>query len=211
MYGKCVSIHLLVLIQSFPNTGALITCANNFPESRGSVLGLLKGLIGLSGAIITQLYHAFYADNSKAVILLIAWLPPVICLVFLPTIRVKKIVQQPSEVKVFYNFLYISLDLAGSLLVIIILQNKFSFTRIEYAGSASIVLILLFLPLVIVIKEELKLWKIKDQSLNNPSQLEMVIEDAPATSEGCGFLHEQYIQATVQRRRLYDTTSNFQH
>lgn len=94
-----------------------------------------------------------------------------------------KIVQQPSEVKVFYNFLYISLCLAGSLLVRIILQNKFGVTRIEYAGSASIVLILLFLPLVIVIKEELKLWKIKDQSLNNPSQLEMVIEDAPATSE----------------------------
>ena len=91
-----------------------------------------------------------------------------------------KIVQQPSEVKVLYNFLYISLGLAESLLVIIILQKKFSFTRIEYA---SIVLILLFLPLVIVIKEELKLWKIKDQSLNNPSQLEMVIEDAPATSE----------------------------
>ncbi|KAL4605572.1 hypothetical protein ACB092_09G038900 [Castanea dentata] len=162
---------------------ALITCVNNFPESCGSVLGLLKGFSGLSGAIITQLYHAFYGDNSKAAILLIAWLPPIICLVFLPTIRVMKIVQQPSEVKVFYNFLYISLGLAGSLLVIIILQNKFSFTRIEFAGSASIILILLFLPLVIVIKEELKLWKIKDQSLNNPSQLEMVIEDAPATSE----------------------------
>ena len=112
--------------------------------------------------------------------MLIAWLPPIICLVFLPAIRVMKIVQQPSEVKVFYNFLYISLGLAESLLVIIILQKKFSFTRIEYA---SIVLILLFLPLVIIIKEELKLWKIKDQSLNNPSQLEMVIEDAPATSE----------------------------
>lgn len=45
---------------------------------------------------------------------------------------VMKIVKQPSEVKVFYNFLYISLGLAGTLLVIIILQSKFSFTRIEY-------------------------------------------------------------------------------
>ncbi|KAM4090097.1 hypothetical protein ACJW30_09G033300 [Castanea mollissima] len=183
VWQMCLYTFIGANSQSFPNTGALITCVNNFPESCGSVLGLLKGFSGLSGAIITQLYHAFYGDNSKAVILLIALLPPIICLVFLPTIRVMKIVLQLSEVKVFYNFLYMSLGLAGSLLVIIILQNKFSFTRIEYAGSASIVLILLFLPLVIVIKEELKLWKIKDQSLNNPSQLEMVIEDAPATSE----------------------------
>ncbi|KAK3226612.1 hypothetical protein Dsin_006474 [Dipteronia sinensis] len=39
---------------SFPNTGSLVTCVKNFPESRGLVIGLLKGLIGLSEILAPQ-------------------------------------------------------------------------------------------------------------------------------------------------------------
>ncbi|XP_021289741.1 protein NUCLEAR FUSION DEFECTIVE 4-like [Herrania umbratica] len=127
----CLYMWIAANSQSFPNTGALVTCVKNFPESRGCVLGLLKGFIGLSGAIMTQ-------------------------------------------------FLYIALGLAGFIMIVIILQNRLSFTRIEYIGSASVVLILLLLPLVIVIKEEFNVWASKTQASSTHSQLNVVIENPPA-------------------------------
>ncbi|KAH7512015.1 uncharacterized protein LOC107431968 [Ziziphus jujuba] len=180
VWQMCLYICIGANSLSFPNTGALVTCVKNFPESRGIVIGLLKGLIGLSGAILTQLYHAIYGDDSKALVLLIAWLPAIVPLVFLPTIRIMKGIQQANQLKVFCKFLYISLGLAGSLMIIIIVQNRFSFKRIEYAGSAALVLALLFLTLAVVVSEELKSWKHKKQILNETSQFDVNTENPPA-------------------------------
>ncbi|MCD9645555.1 hypothetical protein HAX54_034553 [Datura stramonium] len=176
VWQMCFYICIGASSQTFANTGALVTCVKNFPESRGIVLGLLKGFVGLSGAIITQLYHAFYGNDVKSLVLLIGWLPSVVSCFFLQTVRVMKVDTQANELRIFYKLLFISLGLAGFIMVVIVVQNKVSFTRLEYAGSAAVVLILLFAPLILVFKEEFNLWKCKQQILHSPPQVKVVTE-----------------------------------
>ncbi|KAI6676564.1 hypothetical protein NL676_037360 [Syzygium grande] len=134
VWQMCVYICVGANSQNFANTGSLVTCVKNFPENRGIMLGLMKGFVGLSGAMMTQIYFAIYGDDSKSLILLIEWLPAVISIVFVYTIRPMKLSTHPNELKV-------------------------SFSHWAYVASAVAVCALTFLPLGIAVREEWAAWK----------------------------------------------------
>ncbi|KAL6654289.1 hypothetical protein ACP70R_007754 [Stipagrostis hirtigluma subsp. patula] len=171
--------------QAFAGTGALITCVKNFPESRGAVLGLLKGYVGLSSAILAQLYLAVYGGgDAKSLVLLIAWLPAAVSVVFLGTVRVMPPYRpRPSRGRggdVFLCLLYISVALATYILVMIVVQRQASFSRAAYAASAAGLLLLLFLPLAVVVRQEYRIKKELEESLRETSTTVTVVEKSTA-------------------------------
>ncbi|KAK1682050.1 hypothetical protein QYE76_042898 [Lolium multiflorum] len=178
----CLYIFVGANSQSFANTGALVTCVKNFPESRGVVLGILKGFVGLSGAVYTQLYLAFYGDDAKSLILLIAWLPAAISVVFVHTIRIMPYPRrrggQETSVDPFFCFLYISIGLACYLLVMIVVQKQFAFSHAAYAIAATALLIVLFLPLCVVIKQEYKIHREREIDAANEPPPTITVADA---------------------------------
>ncbi|KAK9913132.1 hypothetical protein M0R45_036956 [Rubus argutus] len=162
VWHMCMYMGIGANSHTFTNTGVLVTCVKNFPKSRGVVIGLLKSYSSISAAVVAQLYHAVYGDDTKHFTLVVAWLPTAISFAFIGTIRIMKVSSRSSnELKAFYNFLYLSLGLALFLLVIIIVEKRVRFHQREYAGTAAIVLFLLFLPLAVVIMEEYKVWESK--------------------------------------------------
>jgi hypothetical protein len=173
----CIYICVGANSQSFTNTCALVTCVKNFPESRGITLGLLKSFTGLSGAIFAQLYLAIYGDNAKSLVLLIAWLPVAVSLLFghavriMPYPRCSRSSSTATTNRAFYRFLYISIALAGFLLVMIVVQQRISFSHAAYAVSGAAVLLLLFLPLTVVVNQEYRILKELEESLQEPPTL----------------------------------------
>ncbi|KAH7446275.1 hypothetical protein KP509_01G049600 [Ceratopteris richardii] len=112
--------------QTFVNTAVLVACVKNFPLSRGIVLGLTKGCIGLSGAVFVQIYHAIYGQDTTDMILFLAWLPSLIILLFMFFIRRMDIDLKENHDRHFFFLLYLALALAGFLTVAIILENALS-------------------------------------------------------------------------------------
>ncbi|RWW74497.1 hypothetical protein BHE74_00017557 [Ensete ventricosum] len=61
------------------NTAVLVTCIRNFRRNRGPVSGILKGYVGLSTAIFTDICSALFADNPAAFLLMLAVVPAAVC------------------------------------------------------------------------------------------------------------------------------------
>ena len=167
VWHMCLYICIGANSQPFINTGALVTSIKNYPESRGILIGVLKGYTGLSGAVVTQVYHALYGEDPKSLILLVGVIPAVVCLIFLPTMRIMNAPRQPNELTLLYHFLYTSLGLAGFLMIMIIIEKMTTFTQSQYGGSAAVVLSLLFLPIAFVIRDEYRAWKGKRKAIKN--------------------------------------------
>ncbi|KAL5725561.1 hypothetical protein ACHQM5_008695 [Ranunculus cassubicifolius] len=173
VWQMCLYICIGANSQNFANTGVLVTCLNNFPEGRGIMLGLLKGFTGLSGAFMTQIYLAVYGNDSKSLLLLIAWFPAAISVAFVYTIRTIKVVRGKDEIKVFYHFLYVALSIAFFSMVMTILQKQYKFSHGEFVASAATLCCLLLVPLLIAVREERLLLVQKNQDLKPPNEIKV--------------------------------------
>ncbi|CAK9150143.1 unnamed protein product [Ilex paraguariensis] len=135
-------------------TAVLVTNMRNFPLSRGTVAGILKGYVGLSAAVFTEVYTMVLSGSASKLLLFLTLGVPIICLAMMYFIQP---CTPPSgeDSSVHVHFLFTqgaSLALAIYLLTTTILKDILSFNDVVSYTLVAVMIILLISPLAIPIK-----------------------------------------------------------
>ncbi|CAB4311314.1 unnamed protein product [Prunus armeniaca] len=169
----CLFMFLAAHAQTFYNTANVVTGVHNFSEYGGTIVGIMKGFLGLSSAILVQVYDTFCKGKPSTFLLMLALLPASVSILFMPLVRIYEAHRADTDKKYLNAFSAFALLIAAYLMVIIILENIFSFT--SWASIATFIALLVVLitsPLGIATKaqkfESNRLTVTLDPLLENP-------------------------------------------
>ncbi|WJX55756.1 hypothetical protein P8452_41488 [Trifolium repens] len=134
------------------NTAVLVTCMRNFSKNRGPISGILKGYVGLSTAIFTDICTALFSSDPSKFLLMLTIVPAIICFIaaiFLhETPPASTSTEENQETKFFNVFNLIAVTVAVYLLAFDITgPHKHVISLIFTIG----LLILLAMPLLVPI------------------------------------------------------------
>nr|GEV38338.1 protein nuclear fusion defective 4-like [Tanacetum cinerariifolium] len=153
LWVLCVCIFVGTNGETYFNTGALVSGVQNFPKSRGPVVGILKGFAGLSGAILTQIYTIFNFPDQASVIFVVAVGPTIVITSVMFIIRpVGGHRQARQSDSTSFFFLYgVCVILAAYLLGVLILQDIANLNQTTIIWLTIGLLMLVLLPVAIPI------------------------------------------------------------
>lgn len=137
--------------QTFLNTTNVVTGLRNFPQYSGTIIGIMKGFLGLSGAILIQLYHTFFDGDPATFLLMLACLPAFISLFFMFLLRIYE-VQDCDYKKQLDVFSVVTAIIVVYLMFIIVLQNFVSLPYWARVFTFVVLMVLLASPFGIAVK-----------------------------------------------------------
>ncbi|CAM6029741.1 unnamed protein product [Sphagnum balticum] len=158
------------------STAVLVTCLRNFPHSRGTVAGILKGFMGLSAAIFTQIFISLLSYNSEWLLLLLAIGPGLVCLVamlFIRPVSPASLIKDKDEHGKFLFIHLVCIVLALYLLSITFVENLLNVNPLASKIFTAIMAIFLIAPLGVPMKSLMDgSWDVKTTSLLDKENLD---------------------------------------
>lgn len=116
-------------------------------------MGILKGFLGLSGAILIQLYDTLFEGKPSTFILMLAVTPTLVSLVLMTLVRIYEQNNSASYDKLHLNaFSVIALSTAAYLMIVILLENIFGLPLSARIVGFILLLLLLSSPLEVAIR-----------------------------------------------------------
>jgi len=173
----CVLIFVGTNSATYFNTASLVTCIQNFPTSRGPMVGILKGFLGLTSAILTQIYAVMHTTDEAKLVLMVAVGPALVAIAMMFVVRPVGGHKQarPSDKQSFMFVYTICLLLASYLAVVKLAQDFLRPSDSVVKLLTAILFVLLISPIAIPV------------ALTITSKSELSMEDAllsePLTAE----------------------------
>ncbi|KAF5734722.1 protein NUCLEAR FUSION DEFECTIVE 4-like [Tripterygium wilfordii] len=147
----CFFMLLAAHAMTFFNTANVVTSVRNFRNYSGTAVGIMKGFLGLSGAILIQVYQTLFNNKPTTYLLMLSFLPTTNTLLLLWFVRIYEI-SEGNDKKHLNGFSFIAVAVATYLMVIIFLEHAVSLESAARVISLFVLVILLASPLLIALK-----------------------------------------------------------
>ncbi|EYU24433.1 hypothetical protein ABFS82_04G162500 [Erythranthe guttata] len=192
----CLFMFLAAHAQTFFNTANVVTAVQNFPDYSGTIVGLMKGFLGLSGAVLIQVYQTLFAGKPSTFLLMLAFVPTLLSLVLMFFVRVHHVQSRGDEKKYLNGFSLISVILAAYLMFLIIIGNIFALSQWIRVLTLVVLLVLLSSPIKIAVEANKDDLQIAPSTLKTPLVEEnlSVVENKAAVLD-VGFEEMNLLQA----------------
>ncbi|PIM99598.1 hypothetical protein CDL12_27909 [Handroanthus impetiginosus] len=135
---------------TFFNTANVVTGVYNFSSYSGTIVGIMKGFLGLSGAVLIQVYRMIFKNKPSLFLLLLALLPPTNTLLLMRFVRIFR-TNEEDEKKHLNSFSLLAVTLAVYLTAVIIIQNIFKLELSVRVFTFVLLILLLVSPIYVVI------------------------------------------------------------
>ncbi|XAR52015.1 hypothetical protein NMG60_11006842 [Bertholletia excelsa] len=151
LWAMCILIFVGTNGETYFNTAALVSCVQNFPKSRGPVVGILKGFAGLGGAILTQIYAVIHSPDHASLIFMVAVGPAMVIIALMFIIRpVGGHRQVRSSDGTCFSFIYgVCLLLAAYLMAVMLLEDLIDLKHTVIVIFTVVLLTILLIPILI--------------------------------------------------------------
>ncbi|XP_022992826.1 protein NUCLEAR FUSION DEFECTIVE 4-like [Cucurbita maxima] len=186
LWAMCVLVFVGTNGETYFNTVSLVSCVQNFPKSRGPVVGILKGFAGLSGAILTQIYAIMHSPDSADLIFMIAVGPALVAIglmFFIKPVAGHRQVRR-SDTMSFTTVYGVCLLLAAYLMGVMLVEDLVTLSSTVIAIFTAVMFVILLIPFLIPVASTLS--SETTTYAGQEALLQPLHRQEPATSEADG-------------------------
>ncbi|XP_010524260.2 PREDICTED: protein NUCLEAR FUSION DEFECTIVE 4-like [Tarenaya hassleriana] len=153
LWAMCVLIFVGNNGETYFNTAALVSCVQNFPKSRGPVVGILKGFAGLGGAILSQIYTMINSPDHASLIFMVAVGPAVVVIALMFFIRPVGGHRQirPTDGTSFTFIYSVCILLAAYLMAVMLVEDLIDLSHTIIIVFTMVLFAILLVPILVPI------------------------------------------------------------